>query len=263
MLNTCLKLLSVLAIMIMPLAIMAETVYVIDKLLVGVHEDKTLESPIIKVLPTGTPLQVLKREGHLVYVRDAEGIKGWVDAAYLMSDMPAGQMLEKVELRNKQIESELATAQQQLAELQLKFSEMQRTATETERTGSTSNVRLLRNENEQLKQKYAAERSKVGKLQKQLLELTKQLQSGGTDKALAHELKRLQQENERLTEQLADRRAAAPSDPDNRAGDDSLGMEFTWRGMIVIFVVSLVIGLILGGYLIDYIHRKRHGGFRV
>ena len=54
MLNTWLKLLSVLAIVIMPLAIMAETVYVIDKLLVGVHEDKTLESPIIKVLPTGS-----------------------------------------------------------------------------------------------------------------------------------------------------------------------------------------------------------------
>jgi len=69
----------------------AENAYVIDKLLVGVHQDQNLTSAIIKVLPTGTKLEVLKREGELALVKDAQGASGWVDSAYLMEAAPASR----------------------------------------------------------------------------------------------------------------------------------------------------------------------------
>jgi SH3 domain protein len=67
----------------------AETAYVIDKLLVGVHEDRDLNSAIVKVLPTGTKLEVMQRDGELAQVRDSDGTSGWVDGAYLMKEAPA------------------------------------------------------------------------------------------------------------------------------------------------------------------------------
>ncbi|MCI0401623.1 MAG: TIGR04211 family SH3 domain-containing protein [Gammaproteobacteria bacterium] len=261
--NSFLRMLGTLVLVIMPQAITAETVYVIDKLLVGVHENKTLESPIIKVLPTGTALEVLKREGELVYVRDAEGVKGWVDAGYLMNEMPAGQMLEKLETRNKQLEAEFATAQRQLSELELKFAEFQRSTAETAAGGSTRNMRLLQQENDQLKHQYAAEHAKADHLQKQLLELTNRLQSTGGNQALAKELQRIQQENERLAEQLAGRQTSGEINLRSGTATDWYRVRFTWRGAILILAVSLVIGFIAGAYLIDYIHRRRHGGFRI
>ena len=59
------------------LASAAETAYVIDKLLVGVHRERDLNSSIIKVLPTGTALEVLERREQLARVKDAEGTEGW------------------------------------------------------------------------------------------------------------------------------------------------------------------------------------------
>ena len=58
----------------------AETAYIIDKLLVGLHEDKALNSAIIKLLPTGTRLFIIKREGNLAQVKTPGGTTGWVDA---------------------------------------------------------------------------------------------------------------------------------------------------------------------------------------
>ena len=57
------RLLSVLALALWLPAAVAEPAYVIDKLLVGVHEEKNLDSAIIKVLPTGTELNVIERDG--------------------------------------------------------------------------------------------------------------------------------------------------------------------------------------------------------
>lgn len=41
----------------------AEFAFVIDKLLVGIHQEENLNSAIVKVLPTGSKLEVLARKG--------------------------------------------------------------------------------------------------------------------------------------------------------------------------------------------------------
>lgn len=69
----------------------ADTVYVTDRLRVGLHEDKTLESAIVDTIPTATPLEVLERSGAFTRVRTPEGTTGWVDAAYLTPEAPASR----------------------------------------------------------------------------------------------------------------------------------------------------------------------------
>ena len=89
----------------------AETAFVIDRLLVGVHEEKNLDSAIVKVLPTGTELEVLERDGELAYVAEPGGAKGWVDAAYLTDEQPA-------QLRIPELEREKAALEQRVKELE-------------------------------------------------------------------------------------------------------------------------------------------------
>ena len=61
-----------------PVTLQAETVYIKDSLLVGLHEEKSIDSAILKVLPTGTALEVLKRENDFVNVRSPKGCR-WLD----------------------------------------------------------------------------------------------------------------------------------------------------------------------------------------
>ena len=52
----------------------AETAFVVDKLLVGVHLEEDLNSAIVKVLPTGSKLEVLARKGETARIKDAAGV---------------------------------------------------------------------------------------------------------------------------------------------------------------------------------------------
>ena len=67
----------------------AESVYVIDQLLVGVHAERTLNSVILIMVPTGTELEVLERGERFVRVQAEDGTTGWVDGNYLTPDQPA------------------------------------------------------------------------------------------------------------------------------------------------------------------------------
>ena len=40
----------------------AETVYVVDELKIGLHNDRTIDSPIIKLVSSGTSLFVIERD---------------------------------------------------------------------------------------------------------------------------------------------------------------------------------------------------------
>ena len=66
----------------------AETVYITDSLLVGLHEEKSIDSAILKVLPTGTTLEVIKRDNEFVNVRDPKGVTGWISNSYLITNDP-------------------------------------------------------------------------------------------------------------------------------------------------------------------------------
>jgi uncharacterized protein YgiM (DUF1202 family) len=100
-----------LLLLFLPLAAWAETLYIIDKIYIGMRADLTEGSKVVKTVETGAALEVLERFEKFVRVRDPEGMEGWIDSRYLVPEPPARLGLDK-------LRSELLTVQAQLGETQ-------------------------------------------------------------------------------------------------------------------------------------------------
>jgi len=86
----------------LPLFVCAETVYIDDKIKIGLHQDKDIDSPIIKLLPGGTALEVVKRDTPLTQVKEPGGTSGWIDNRYLVDAAPGrAQLLQLQEKAGK------------------------------------------------------------------------------------------------------------------------------------------------------------------
>lgn len=228
-----------------------ETAFVIDKLLVGVHKEEDLNSAIVKVLPTGTRLEVLARKGETARVKDPEGTTGWVDAAYLMTDPPAAAQL-----------AQLKQDKQALADRVKSLEAASRTTGEP-----AGKVDALTNENTELKSQLSAQKLRNGELETELADLRKRATAaasgaGGTvadelqraNRKLAAELDEARRQMETLRSQVPDTGALAAV---RRAGS-----VLSWP-FVVGLGVLLVASFGAGVYVMDYRNRRRHGGFRV
>ena len=141
------------------LIVNAQTLYVNDRLQIGLHTQPTLSSTIAELLPSGTQLELIERNGAVAKVRTAAGVEGWVDGNYIGTDPPARPLLQAME-------SELAGAQAALADLQAKLVAMEQRPEHvaTQRAADQSAVlpadalremQLLAQENQRLKQQNA------------------------------------------------------------------------------------------------------------
>ncbi|MBI4696084.1 MAG: TIGR04211 family SH3 domain-containing protein [Gammaproteobacteria bacterium] len=243
-----------------PAAMAADTAYVVDKLLMGVHEDKDLNSKIIKVLSTGTKLEVLKRDGEVAQVKDQDGATGWVDAAYLMKDPPASTLLDQLKH-----DKETLTARVK----DLESVPRAKPAVIPDGTpAQVAEIDSLTKENTALKVQLSAAKLKIGEYETQIAALKTTLQNtssgsgtvaGELEKAnhsLKRQLEELQQQNKDLVAKLGAEKplAAAPA---------------AWRQIltsapVIIGIVALVVvGFGAGVWLMDLQQRRRHGGFRI
>lgn len=251
--NRILNLLLLLFISLPVWAQSADKVWVIDKLLVGVHEQKSLDSAIIKVLPTGTPLEVLEREGELARVRDPENVTGWVDAAYLMTEQPAATRLEVI-------------AQQKTA-LEERITKLQTAAGGGNGDGALSaELETVTRENTELKGKLSEQRLRAGQLQSEVAELRAELEaSTAPPDARIVELERTR---EALEKDLADAKAAnaeLEARASLQATSAMVPLVLKEYALATVFLVLLLAGggFVGGMYVVDLLSRRRHGGFRI
>lgn len=184
----------------LPLSVHAETVFVIDQVEAGLYQDKTADSPILKLLPTGTALDVLQRDGERVQVRDPEGARGWIDNRYLMPTKPTRQLLN---------ESEAARL------------ELQRELEQLQASSNGANTVRLKDEVAALKQALASARDQA-------------------------------------TAGPATKTAATGALPATMAG-----VFLQKRTLWLMLASLLLLGIGIGAWCMDYLNRRRHGGFRV
>ncbi len=93
----------------------AETIYVTDDLELTLRSDSSQKSKIVKMLPSGTPLTVLKRESHgYIKVQTPKGSKGYILSRHTKKNHTnswylkiATEKLEQLRSKSKQIETEL------------------------------------------------------------------------------------------------------------------------------------------------------------
>lgn len=212
----------------------AQNVYVIDHLAVGLHETKQINSPIVRVLPTGTTLQVLRREEVFVKVKTQDGVEGWIDATYVMDEKPAQLALLELEARFVDSRNELEVARAEIESLTIKLESMR-----SAEVGHDSNAEA-------------------------------------TSEAL-REMQRLAEKNQSLLAELEAAKIAAREAERQAVGghetsgpSQSLPVMFSntgflglgkWHWIMVGALMVLAFGL--GGYLVDWGIRRRHGGFRI
>lgn len=107
----------------------AETVYVIDRVTVGLYTGIGGQEPIVKNVVSGNALEVLELSGNDMRVKLDDGTEGWIDAKYVMSRRPAQILLDRTQGSLVKIRSELAEVKQQLTVAQAALSgEKQKTS---------------------------------------------------------------------------------------------------------------------------------------
>ncbi|TDJ16494.1 MAG: TIGR04211 family SH3 domain-containing protein [Gammaproteobacteria bacterium] len=229
----------------------AETVYVADRFEIGVHDNTNIDSAIVAVIPSGTPLTVIDRDGEFVKVSTPDGVRGWVDTRYVVSDKPSITLLEERDTKLRDTLLSLRVARGEVEVLRQRVIELQRDAATAARNspGITKSVSLVANEN-------------ASKL-----------------KDTERELENLAKVNRQLKIHIADLQAiqiaSAKSAVESTLTEKEDGEESIWYGPAsndartwtpwqwLLFGSILLLAFAAGGYAVDWESRRRHGGFRV
>lgn len=233
------------ALLVLSFCTWAEDIYLDDKIMVGLHQDKSVDTPIIKLLPGGTRLDLVKRDSPLSQVRDADGIYGWIDNNYL-TDTPPGR-------------AQLQIALEKVARLEEELANLRTSPATGVRSQDGQQTSALAKENEELKQLVKSERLRVGELQAQSAELKNKLGQMPDNSKLVNQLQQLKQEKTELVNRLESLETGKKTE---RNITIDMG-EINWKKLLIYIGAGLVIGFILGLYLMDLVIRRRHGGFRI
>jgi len=209
------------------------TVYVTDQIQIGLHTDKSLQSPIIKLLPSGASLELVKQEEDLSFVRDSVGAEGWIDSTYISEFSSAIPKLQEAETRIRNLETSLSNARQ----------------------GQTSG------EIENLMQQLEEQRARLQFLTSENEKLNRQITSNNPD-SLYEKIEQLSLDNRLLETKLANILESTPSVSQQQQAEPTENF-FTLKNILIMSGIILTIGLVLGVYIMDLFNRKRHGGFRI
>jgi uncharacterized protein YndB with AHSA1/START domain len=204
---------------------MPESVYVIDRLVAGVHRAPKPKSRLTHAFPTGTKLQVLERKGSMARVRGPAGETGWVEGDYLMTEMPARLVVAILEDEKREIQEENELLKAQLANTAAGPSDPAASASGAE------------------PDQCAAERDRHAELARKLAEAESACASAGPSRNVEP--------------------TAPPSDPTERWPAVRAALALVKTEITGVFFLILVLGIALGAYAADYLQRRRHGGFRI
>ena len=78
-------------------AAQAETVYVAERIRIGMRAEVVETSAVVKTIETGVPLEVVERSDRFVHVRDPQGTEGWLEARFLTPDPPTRLQLANLQ----------------------------------------------------------------------------------------------------------------------------------------------------------------------
>src|SRR5258708_16150234 len=87
------RLLGALAAVLASTAAQAESVYVIDQLVITVASNPGGEGDPVGTVKSGDRLEVLERQNEEAHVRLPNGTEGWIKESYLSADQPLPQRL--------------------------------------------------------------------------------------------------------------------------------------------------------------------------
>ena len=209
--------------------VLAEIAYVTDEVNIGLHKEPTNESPIIKLVPSGTELNIIERENDLIHVEEPEGVRGWINTQNVLNNKPGKTKINELEITNKELHEKIETLEKK-------------------------STKLI--SQDELEQKLNSERLKVGELQVELTNIKSRAGNIQTSDKLLADIEQLKSANKQLIDQFE-------SVDINRGNSPSSIKPQKKPLSFFIFLIIFIFGIAGGILILDYINRRRHGGFRV
>lgn len=143
--------------------VQAETRYATDSLTVPVRSGASTDHKILRMVPSGTPLEILQvgNEGY-TQVRSPEGTVGWILTRYLMDQPPTRDQVAQLEARVATLEDENQTLRNQAEALETTRNELARCSEELSAIRRTASQALaIEEDNQRLQQEIAALREQL------------------------------------------------------------------------------------------------------
>jgi SH3 domain protein len=90
-------------------SVFAETRYVSDRLIISVRDGQNQDAAVLGYIETATPVDILEEKEDLLRIRTENGIEGWVQAKYIVSEKPKAIIIENLKndimALNKEVET--------------------------------------------------------------------------------------------------------------------------------------------------------------
>jgi SH3 domain protein len=101
---------------LLPVMAAAETGYVTDRLMLGLHQAEDTSDRPFRSLESGTEFEILSRDRLYAHVRLADGTEGYVKAAYVVYEPPAKLIVNQTQAEVERLTTELEEAKAAFAE---------------------------------------------------------------------------------------------------------------------------------------------------
>lgn len=111
-------------------ALCARTMYVSDTFEIVVRSEKEVGRNILKILPTGTQVEVLETDQSWATIQLPDDRTGYVLKRYLMSRLPHKVVAERVRAEAEELRVQLQTAEQHLSALREEHQKLQQASTD-------------------------------------------------------------------------------------------------------------------------------------
>ncbi len=256
----------------------AEEMYVTDRVILGVHQSPEENSLLKDSLPSGTKVEIVETEASFSKVKLESGIEGWIKTEFLIKEKPSilllGEVtsklntiteeLNKLKEKSSKRERDLQTREDQVANSKSTIKDLKKqlkqtqTALEAVSKTGTGTVAVSTESSAELE----AANSQIEELQKQIEELQnaailENIEQDEPSKAqLNSEIKKLLM---RIKVAQANLNGEEIPSPEELAAIQPRMPLWYW----VLLSMILILGFVFGTLFIDYMHRKKHGGFRL
>lgn len=259
------KIISLFVLLLSVQTLCAESLYVTDRILLGVHETADKDSTLIQSVPSGTSVKILAEENGFKQVGLPDGTQGWVDAAFLVNEQPAPaqydillvkykkteETIAALKKKMKKNEKELQVRRDQVSNAKTSMQEMKKKFKDQQDPTPVDDEKLkgAEAEIEQLK-------TKINELESEQKSQTQEnvapIDTAATEKELASLRARIDMAVRNLQgEEILNV---------DEAGNTPPGLPSWYWGVMLLFLIG---GLTTGIGIMDYRNRKRHGGFRI
>jgi len=207
----------------------SQAAHITDRLLAGMYSSADAENDPIKLLPSGTPLEILTEKNGFVQIQLVDGKEGWVEKRFLSADKPAKVRLLVLQGKYKQIQAEFDEAKKELTKLK------KNTATKSD----------------------SADKERLVTLHEELLELKSRLEASEL------KLQKSQQTEVIQVDDVTETDSQTLSEKSDEAQSVNVSAGLSWIWLLILPLIFIPMGLYAGILLQDKRQRARHGGFRI